>query len=189
MFSGFSLPGMLTFAANMVNKETQERDAPMSSDTTPDKPQPKAAPFPPARDAAGFRALLTLMLLAAATLTTGLWIGHAVAPAAIGAPPPGLLRLTFYAAVAWLAFNAAWALINHLISVAVHGLIHGYALVVTHMLTAAAAYAQAQAEAQAPSPAPNAPAPTSPETTVTYMTDFLKERLEALKNQNPSGDA
>ena len=162
----------------------------MSSDTPPDKTQN----FKPAQNAAGFRALTTLLMFATAGLTVFFTVGHALAPSLVGAPSAGLLRVAFLACVGWFIFNAAWALINHLIATLVLGLIQGYALVVTHALTSLAAYAQAQANAQAAAQDQfvaevNAAAPPAPEGSVAYMTDFLKERLDALKNPNPSGDA
>ncbi|UTC29048.1 hypothetical protein MARCHEWKA_05390 [Brevundimonas phage vB_BpoS-Marchewka] len=187
---------MLTFTANMVNKVPQERDAPMSPDTPPNTP-PKPAPYQPAADAAGFRALTTLLLLITGGLTLFFTVGHALAPGFIGAPTAGLYRITWLAAVGWFVFNAAWALINHLVAARTRGAFEGYTLIVAHVLTTLAAYAQAQANAMAAAQdqmvAENRAAQPAerpaPEGSVAYMSDFLKERLDALKNPKPSGDA
>ncbi|USN14905.1 hypothetical protein DOMOVOI_04340 [Brevundimonas phage vB_BpoS-Domovoi] len=168
----------------------------MSSDTPLNKPV-KPTPHQPAADAAGFRALTSLLLLVACGLTLFFTIGHALAPGLIGAPSAGLLRVTMLAAIGWFVFNAAWALINHAAAVRTRGMFEGYTLVAAHILTTMAAYAQAQANAACAAQdqihamvrATEASERPAPEGTVAYMTDFLKERLDALKNPTPSGDA
>lgn len=124
--------------------------------------------FQGAVEAAKFRRFVTGWMILFVGLTLAMVIGHALAPQYVGAVPPGLFQAAVLFSVFWLVFNALWALVNHLTTSLVRATLEGAAFTL-----AGAFKTLAQAEA------PPAAEPTAREN-VAYMTDFLKERLDAL---------
>lgn len=154
----------------------------MSADTPDFK---KTLLYQGAVDAANFRRLITGLMLLFAGLAVLLTVGHALAPGLVGAAPAGLWRAASLFAAGWLIFNAAWALINHMTVSRVRASIEGVSFA---LVSAANALNAVPAPQAAQTKAAQTKAADPSEQTVTYMTDFLKERLAGLKPA-PKADA
>lgn len=134
-------------------------------------------------DAANYRRRITRLMLLFIGLALLLTVGHALVPSLVGAAPAGLWRTASLFAVFWLVFNAAWALIDHMTVSRVRANIEGVSIALVSAANAlnAASSPPTKVQTEAPSDAPS-------EQSVTYMTDFLKERLAGLKPA-PKADA